>query len=170
MCEVAGVLVHDAQRTPHTVPPRPRDLGRIAHTRAEGATARRPRRIFLEHVAVGLQVRSAAGRVHDDGQLAARARVDVGSRQLSRLLTVAGVGVKRAATELLDRRGDAMPVALEYAHRRALRVTEGLTHHAAGEYVHVGVSALGELERCALGARRESAEPCEATRTDAPRE
>ena len=170
MREVAGVLVHDAQRTRGPIGPRPRDLRRVAHARAERATALRPRRILLEHVAVGLQVRAAACRVHDDRKVVAREGVDVQPRKLPRVLAVAGMRVQRTAAHLLNGGGDTMPIALEDSHGRSLGLTERLAHHAPSEQAHVSVRAFRQREWHTFGAWSERTEPPKATRTDAPRE
>src|SRR6185503_3794458 len=112
---MAGVLVHDTQRTAELLMARPRDLCCVA------------------------QARAASGRVHDDGQVAAGERIDVQPSELPRTLAVAGVRVQRATAHLLDRGGDSVPVALEDAHGRSLGVTECLTHHTACEQAYVGV-------------------------------
>lgn len=170
MREVAGVLVHDTQRTRGAVRPRPRDLRHIAHARAEGAAALGPGGILLKYVAVGFQVRAAARRVHDDRKVVTGERVDVQSGELPRVLAVTGVRVQRAAAQLLDRDGDTVTVALEDSHGRSLGITERLTHHAPGEHAHVGVRPFRERERRTFGAWSEGAEPREAARPDAPRQ
>ena len=170
MREVAGVLIHDAQLPRDPIGPRSHKLGRIAHARREGPTAQRPRGILVEHVAVRFQVRAAARRVHHDGKVTARERIDVETRELACLLAVTGVRVQRAAAELLDRRGHAAPVALEHPHGRALGLAERLAHHASGEESDVGIVVLGERERRALGTRREGTEPRESAWADPARQ
>src|SRR3970282_379980 len=97
--EMTGVLVHDAQRPSHSIRPRPRHLGDVAHARTEFATTLRPRAVLVEHVAVGLEVRAAACRVHHDGQIASGERLDVETRERACLLAVAGMSVQRPAAD-----------------------------------------------------------------------
>ena len=166
---MAGVLVHDAQRTADLSLSRPRDLCRVAHARAERASALCPRRVFMEHIAVSLQVGAASRRVRDHRQVAAGERVNVQPSKLPRTLAVAGVRVQRTAAHLLDRCSDAVPVALEDTHRGSLGLSERLAHHAAREETHIGVFALRERERCTFGSGSEATQPRESARSEAPR-
>src|SRR5712692_9461752 len=105
---MAGVLVDDAQRTRRRSRLWLGDLAQVADARSERASAIRPHGIFREHLAVRLEVCTAARGVHDDRHVRSRERVDVEAGELARAFTVSRVRVERAAADLLLRRGDPL--------------------------------------------------------------
>src|SRR5437762_225869 len=81
--EVAGVLVDDPDRTWRAALDGDRidGLRRVADAGAESSRPEGPRGIVGEQLRVGLELRAAAGRVHDDRRVGAGERVDVQDRK-----------------------------------------------------------------------------------------
>src|SRR5262245_2038256 len=105
---------------------------------------------------------ATARRVDDDFGVASGERVDVVARELARTLPLTRMRMERAAAGLLARRRHDMSITLEDAHRRALRIAEGLAHHAAGEHRDVRALALPRDERRTFTWRRERRRPADS--------
>ena len=161
VCEMAGVLVDDADRPAGASRNRFRDLADIAHAGRERFGAVRPERIAGEDVSVVLEMSAAAGGIDDNLPLATRKGIDVEARELARALPVARVCVQGAAAGLLLGDADDMSVALEETHGSALGGSEGLAHDASREDADVGAFTVDAAERRALGRRREGRRPTE---------
>ena len=128
MGEMTRVLVDDSQgRRAHDDTSGDDDLARIPHPARERLRAGRPHRLVRQHVAVGFEVRAAAGGVHHDRATLGPHRIergDVPPGQIPRAGSVAGVCVQRAAAGLPDRRGHGMAAPLEQPDRRAFGIPE----------------------------------------------
>jgi len=161
VCEMAGVLVDDADRPAGASRNRFRDLADVAHAGRERFGAVRPERITGEDVSVVLEMSAAAGGIDDNLPFATRKGIDVEARELARALPVARVRVQGAAAGLLLGDADDMPVALEETHGSALGGSEGLAHDASREDADVGAFTVDAAERRALGRRREGRRPTE---------
>ena len=159
VCEMAGVLVDDADRPASAGRNRFRDLADVAHAGRKRLGAVRPERITGEDVSVVLEMRAAAGGVDDNLPFATRKGIDVEARELARAFAIAGVRVQGAAAGLFLGDADDMSVALEQTHRGALGITEGLAHDAPRENADIGAFTVDAAEGRALGRSREGRRP-----------
>src|SRR3989442_1031057 len=156
------VLVDDPNRAPRARRDWLHDLAQVAHPRRECLRPTRPQRVRRQDVAVRLEVRAASRGIDYHLPVGPREGVDVVPGELTRAFAVAGVRVQGAAPDLLLGDADAVPVALEKAHRRALGLSESLAHDAAREEAHVGVIPIDAAEGRAFGRRSQRRDPAEA--------
>src|SRR2546422_731958 len=130
MREMAGVLIHDADRPRGIQRPGLDDLAQVPDARRRRPGALGPRLVVREELAVRLHVRAATRGVHDDRGVAPREGVDVEARELARPLAFTGVGVKSAAAGLLDRQRERIePGATQRPRQRTGRLA--LAQHLA---------------------------------------
>ena len=162
VCEVTGVLVHDANGPPGAPRTGLHDLADVADPGRECLGSISPQGIAAEDVPVVLQVRAAPRRVDDHLRIATGKSIDVEARELARAFAVAGVRMQGTAAGLLLGDADDQSAALQDAHGRALGLSEGLAHDAAREDAHIGALAVDAAERRSFRASRQRRGPADA--------
>ena len=136
VCEVAGVVVRDAEWQPTTRRPRWSEaiqrFGQIADLGGKRPCPRGPLGVVLQQLAVVLERRAAAGRVdHNLVDVRTFEGGNEASGMLSGVLVLPGMERQRPAAALRGRRIDGATLGGQHAHRALVHVAEEHLLHAA---------------------------------------